>query len=325
MNINNIPDRLKTDALWCLWRGNKIPYNPHTGGKAQSNNPATFADFYTAYDAYSKGGYDGLGIGIFGNVGAIDIDNCVEDGALSPVALDIINKTGSYAEISPGGMGVRIVFTLDEGFVYDKSLYYVNNQKAGIEVYISGATSRYVTITGNALNDSPVVDVTARLQGVLDAYMKRDIVLKVAGTGVAAVGGSSVSGNATAVALASPATGNVPAAASLSSPAAVPASTMTAYAIPSWLKVGLRRDRKLRDYWYGARPLKSESENDAGFLAKLLFWCHGDVVEAERAFLGSPYVGQKGWYHREKLRRRDYLVRTMGFVLDSGIVRYRKG
>jgi putative DNA primase/helicase len=319
MNIDKIPAKLKTEALWCLWKGDKVPYNPKTGGMAQSNNPVTFSDFDTAYDAYAKGGYDGMGVGIFGKIGAIDIDNCVEDGALSPVALDIIDKTRSYAEISPSGKGARIIFTLDEGFVYDKSLYYVNNKKTGVEVYVSGATSRYVTITGNALNNCPVVDVTAVLQGILDLYMKRDCVLNVAGTGVAAVGGASVSASV------STATGNAAAAASLSSPATVPASPVAAYAIPHWLAVGLQRDRKLKAYWDGARPLKSESENDAGFLAKLLFWCRGDVVEAERAFMLSPYVKQKGWYHREKLRRRDYLTRTMGFVLDSGVVRYKKG
>jgi hypothetical protein len=92
-----------------------------------------------------------------------------------------------------------------------------------------------------------------------------------------------------------------------------------AYSIPSWLEVGLKKDRKLRDYWYGARPLKSESENDAGFLAKLLFWSGWDKVEAEMAFWGSPYVGQKSRYHREKLQRCDYLARTIGFVLDNRV------
>jgi putative DNA primase/helicase len=318
MNINSIPSKLKSDALWCLWKGDKIPYNPKTGGKAQSNNPTTFSDFDTAYDVYVKGGYDGLGIGIFGEIGAIDIDNCVEDGELSSIAADIIGRVDSYVEISPSGKGVRIIFTLDEGFVYDKSLYFVNNKKAGIEVYVPGATSRYVTITGDALNHSPVVDVTARLQGVLDAYMKRERVLKVAGTGVAAAGGSSVSASVSTAATASSVIGS-------GSPAAVPASPVTVFTIPRWLEVALRKDGKLKAYWDGARPLKSESENDAGFLAKLLFWCHGDKAEAEMAFMGSPFVGQKDRYHREKLQRCDYLARTMGFVLGSMRLRVRPG
>jgi hypothetical protein len=87
----------------------------------------------------------------------------------------------------------------------------------------------------------------------------------------------------------------------------------------------LRRDKKLKAYWDGTRPLKSESENDAGFLAKLLYWCHGDKTEAERAFMGSPYVKQKDYAHRVKLGRCDYLVRTIGFVLESGAIAGKTG
>lgn len=43
---------------------------------AKSNDRNTFSDYYTALEIYKKGDYDGLGIGIFDNVGAIDIDIC---------------------------------------------------------------------------------------------------------------------------------------------------------------------------------------------------------------------------------------------------------
>lgn len=52
MNLENIPEYLKENASWCLWkyetRNNKetkIPFNPTTDGYASVNNPKTFTSF----------------------------------------------------------------------------------------------------------------------------------------------------------------------------------------------------------------------------------------------------------------------------------------
>ena len=42
---------------------------------------------------------------------AIDIDNCVSAGELSPEAQVIVNCVHSYTEISPSGHGLRILVT----------------------------------------------------------------------------------------------------------------------------------------------------------------------------------------------------------------------
>lgn len=59
MNVHNIPDLLIQLALWCVWKMNsdrgKIPYNPHTGYKAKSNDPSTFSDFQTVCKAFETG------------------------------------------------------------------------------------------------------------------------------------------------------------------------------------------------------------------------------------------------------------------------------
>ena len=44
-----------------------------------------------------------------------------------------------------------ILFTVPDGFQYDKARYYINNQKIGLEVYIAGCTNKFVTLTGNVL------------------------------------------------------------------------------------------------------------------------------------------------------------------------------
>lgn len=181
-NAGNLPAQLREQGLFCCWRyeerggkKTKVPYNPRTGGKAQSTNPATFTPLSVALRALERDGYDGIGVGVFGSLGAIDIDHCVsEAGELSPMAYDIIATMQGYTEFSPSGKGLRILFTVPEGFQYDKARYYINNQKAGLEVYIAGATQKYVTVTGNAL--TPGLDLGergAQLAAVLGKYMVR--------------------------------------------------------------------------------------------------------------------------------------------------------
>lgn len=181
---DNLPAQLRESGLFCCWRYahregtdklTKIPFNPRTGGKAQSTNPQTFAPLAVALEALERDGYNGIGVGIFGNLGAIDIDHCVdEDGKLSPMALDIVRAMGTYTEFSPSGKGLRILFTVPEGFQYDKARYYINNQRAGLEVYIAGATQKYVTVTGNAINPGyPLEERGERLAAILEKYMVR--------------------------------------------------------------------------------------------------------------------------------------------------------
>lgn len=270
MNVHNIPDLLIQLALWCVWKMNsdrgKIPYNPHTGYKAKSNDPSTFSDFQTVCKAFETGKYDGLGIGIFHGIGAIDIDHCVVDGKYSDMASDIIDRMGSYTEISPSGNGIRIIFTVDN-FQYNKELYYINNQKKGLEIYIAGATSKFVTITGNAINNNSIVDGTAKLQEVLDMYMQR----------------------------------NIP-----ETKAAVEPAVSVSQA-DDFLQIGIDKDKNLKAYWNGARPHGDESEDDAGLMAKLMYWCNNDPNEAIKAFRSSPYASQKDDEHKKKLDRPDYL------------------
>ncbi len=179
-NIENIPAPVRENGLFCCWRYEerngrmtKVPYNPRTGGRAQSNNPDTFAPLSVA--ASVMGSYDGLGVGIFGALGAIDIDHCVKDGQLSDMARDIIDTMFSYTEYSPSGEGIRILFPVEQ-FSYDTQRFYINNQGRGLEVYIAGCTKKFVTVTGNPLFPSlkfPWEDRGEQLQVVLEKYMER--------------------------------------------------------------------------------------------------------------------------------------------------------
>lgn len=178
---NNLPLQLRSNGRFCCWRyeerkgkRTKVPYNPRTGGKAQSTNPDTFTPLPAALEAMQRGGYDGIGVGIFGALGAIDIDHCIdENGELSAMALDVMELMQGYTEKSPSGHGLRILFNA-AGFQYDKTRFYINNQKDGLEVYIAGCTQKYVTVTGDTL--APGLDLEergAQLAAVLDKYMRR--------------------------------------------------------------------------------------------------------------------------------------------------------
>lgn len=183
-DINNLPAALRETGLFCCWRyetrqgadkPTKVPYNPRTGSRAKSTDPATFAPLTAALAAVDSCGYDGIGVGLFGRLGAIDIDHCLDEaGRPSALAQDIVHTMGAYTEVSPSGRGLRILFTVPEGFRYDKARYYINNQGLGLEVYIAGATQKYVTVTGAALTPGQGLEERgAQLRSVLDQYMVR--------------------------------------------------------------------------------------------------------------------------------------------------------
>ena len=160
MNPNNIPKALKDNGQWCVWRyeerdgkPTKVPYNPHTGKRAKPNEQQHFSGFETALKAFERGGYDGLGIGIFPPLAAVDIDHCAESGKLNDMAAEIIDRMGSYTEYSPSGKGVHIVFTVPNGFYYDKETFYINNRALGLEVYVAGCTYKFITITGDRIGE----------------------------------------------------------------------------------------------------------------------------------------------------------------------------
>ena len=182
VNFVNIPDVLKQTASFCVWklekrsgRPTKVPYNPRTGAMARTNDPSTFADFNTAMKSYAIGGWDGIGYRVSEGIGAIDIDHCIrEDGSLNDVAASILGIfPDAYFERSPSGTGLRGFFRLSPDFAYDKTVYYINNRKHGLEVYLPGTTNRFVTVTGDMFRAGTVTQDDAVLKTALDTFMKR--------------------------------------------------------------------------------------------------------------------------------------------------------
>ena len=186
VDIKNIPALLKSSCRFCVWKfekrngqKTKMPYNPANGDRARINDPHTFADFKTTLVSYAMGGYDGIGVAVGNGIGAFDIDKCIrEDGTLNDTAASVLSIfPTAYVERSPSGKGLRGFFCVPEDYVFDKTVYYINNRRAGLEVYMPGATNRFVTVTGDVYRagepEGEIPNDETAMTTLLDTLMKR--------------------------------------------------------------------------------------------------------------------------------------------------------
>lgn len=168
-----IPAELKARRQWVGWRfeadpkrpdkPKKVPVDPMTGERGQSNNRGTWADFDMAVRAVERYRLDGIGLmfgdGIFG----IDIDHCIDPGTgeLSPEAAEIVGTVQSYTEFSPSGTGLHILCagSLPEG----------RRRRGNVEMYQAG---RFFTVTGRQFGQSwPLSDCTERVRTMHAKYV----------------------------------------------------------------------------------------------------------------------------------------------------------
>ena len=184
INLDNMPGCLRETGRFCLWkyedrgrRKTKVPYNPKQAGSyAASDRQDTFVSWSEIVEIWQQeqSRFDGIGIGVFGDLCAIDIDHCIDqDGNLSEMAKDIIDTLCCYTEISPSGEGVRIFCRVSDGFSYDREKYYINSRAAGLEVYIAGMTKKFLTFTGNTLIEGDVSVCDQEILQIVEKYMKR--------------------------------------------------------------------------------------------------------------------------------------------------------
>lgn len=159
VKLENIPDSLKAMNCWVMWaytkRRNKntgeekwakVPYQID-GQPASSTNAATWCSYSDAVDALVLGEieFDGLGFMLGPEVQGIDLDDCrSEDGELSELALETLDRVQGYAEVSPSGTGIKIFSrtNLDGGRA---------DKQQGVELYREG---RYFTVTGHRIGDA---------------------------------------------------------------------------------------------------------------------------------------------------------------------------
>ena len=272
-----LPQELKDDAVFCGWKyeqrsggRTKVPKTV-TGRNADISDPASFCSF----DEILKkaGNFDGIGIAVKSDLTAIDIDHSVVDGNLTELARSIVDKTRSYTEISPSGKGIRIIGKT-AGFVYDREKYYINNRKLALEIYTSGGTNRFVTVTGNAISDHPLRDISDVLPEILETYMRRPEIQRPEDRIDA------------------------------------PGSFLTDEEVVDKASSASNNEKFLSLYGGDIAGYPSQSEAELAFMTMLAFWCGGDEEQMDRIYRSSGLYREK--WERDDYRESTISRAVMG-------------
>jgi putative DNA primase/helicase len=170
-----IPRELTERPQWVCWRffrkqdstrWDKLPLNPLTRAAAKSDTPSTWGTFDVALSAYQGGGLDGIGyvIGDEEPFTVVDLDGVRDpaSGVLLPWAAGLVDRLGTFNDVSPSGRGVHLVVRgkLPPGRRQRK------NWPGGgaVEAY---DFRRFFSVTGHPLNEEsdppPIVDASGGL------------------------------------------------------------------------------------------------------------------------------------------------------------------
>ena len=156
-------DEMKSLPIWVVWKSEvrngkktKVPYQAN-GKLAASNDP----DTWTTYDKAKEFAPQNGGVGIIfeqsaGIIG-IDFDHVVEDDKITNDKIaSFIKRAKTYAEYSPSGTGVHLLFHTVSKITLVRNKKKINDTQA-IEIYTTG---RYFTFTGNELPESrPILSI----------------------------------------------------------------------------------------------------------------------------------------------------------------------
>lgn len=170
-----IMDELSAIPQWVCWKyemrpgakkPTKPPINPFNGHRASSTDPKAWTTLEGAWNAVERFGCEGVGFVLTKDdhyIG-IDLDHVLNPQTGEPLfdwVKELIERPETYCEVSPSGEGIRMIARgkIDKAYKDDK---------AQVEIY---ADARYVTITGDFLQQSPAYINPA--QKTLDSLIAR--------------------------------------------------------------------------------------------------------------------------------------------------------
>lgn len=164
--MSKTPQDLINSSSWIRWikrksDGAKLPASARNGLIISVND---FSE-WSSYEEASRSPYGALGFVFTGNgIVGIDLDDCIEHGAFSAFAEEILDLTKSYAEISPSGSGVHI---------YIRSHNAPTVKKTGLEIY---SNHRFFTFTEDRINDCDVTEFEDwnTLLSIYDKYFEKE-------------------------------------------------------------------------------------------------------------------------------------------------------
>ena len=180
VNEEGIPEELKKRRQWVLWRAiynnetnkfDKLPFQID-GSPASSTDLATWADFEIVMQIYNDGDlrgnqYDGIGFALSSSDPylCVDVDNIEDIDILDDLATEITSM--SYSELSPSETGLHIWFKAK----HNKGRHKNKDVKTGYEVYETG---RYMSFTGESINELLINEGGPNLDTFLDKVLKRE-------------------------------------------------------------------------------------------------------------------------------------------------------
>ena len=165
---------------WVAWqtedrkgKPTKVPYAPMGGGRAKADDPRTWGDRAQAErratalpKPYGLGGV-GLELGDLGDgriLAGVDLDTCRnEAGVVALWALEVMERFGTYAEVSPSGTGLKLFFLMNPAGLPELQALLTpaggkvfkqpgNDHPPAMEVYLGG---RYFAVTGQHFEATP--------------------------------------------------------------------------------------------------------------------------------------------------------------------------
>ena len=150
---------------WVIWRVvrkqdgtfTKVPYqarNPQQ--KAETNDPSTWATYQESLDAARFG--DGIGFVLTDtDLAVFDVDDCcnVKTGMIHNWAKALIDRAGSYIEVTPSNTGIRIIGRGDG----PKPKLTKLEVDDGVSCEFYRKATRFITVTGRQIGDTQIVNV----------------------------------------------------------------------------------------------------------------------------------------------------------------------
>lgn len=139
-----------------------MPYQVN-GQKAKNNDPKTWHSYEAVQAARKR--FDGIGFCLMDSgFAAFDIDDCrnSETGEIHSWAEALVEKVGSYTEVTVSGSGLRIIGRASGPKVHRKLPV-----MDGVSCELYRRAERYIVMTGNALGDNGLADIDNAIDATL--------------------------------------------------------------------------------------------------------------------------------------------------------------
>jgi putative DNA primase/helicase len=169
--LAKVPAELTKYRHWVVWKEappdipiskpKKVPLNPMTLDADDWNNPANWSERSTATQILEEN-YWLRGVGFVFSNGSngdpytfFDLDKSVLNGEIAPWANEFASMVNSYTEISPSGMGIKIIVRAKLGS-RRKSFEFTDGKgyKHEIECYDA---NKFFAATGNRVTETPEI------------------------------------------------------------------------------------------------------------------------------------------------------------------------